>query len=102
MEKANFKKYILRISLIFILLISAFLCIYTVWNYKSDNTMTQNNQLNQSMQSDQNAGMVPQNGEVVPESEYKDSTTSQNPGGFGGGNNSEQLYDLKGAVDTSN
>ena len=45
---------------------------------------------------------VAQNGEVVPENEYKDSTTSQNPGGFGGGNNSEQLYDLKGAVDTSN
>ena len=44
MEKVNFKKYILRISLIFILLISAFLCIYTVWNYKSNNTMTQNDQ----------------------------------------------------------
>jgi len=44
MEKANFKKNILRISLIFILLISAFLCIYTVGNYKNNNTMTQNNQ----------------------------------------------------------
>jgi len=44
MEKANFKKNILRISLIFILLISVFLCIYTVGNYKSNNTMTQNNQ----------------------------------------------------------
>ena len=44
MEKVNLKKYILRISLIFILLISAFLCIYTVRNYKSNNTMTQNNQ----------------------------------------------------------
>ncbi|WP_160686530.1 glycosyltransferase family 39 protein [Clostridium sp. C2-6-12] len=45
---------------------------------------------------------VAQNGEVIPGSEYKDSNTSQNPGGFGGGNNSEQLYDLKGAADTLN
>ena len=44
MEKVNLKKYILRMSLIFILLISAFVCIYTVRNYKSNNTMTQNNQ----------------------------------------------------------
>ena len=44
MEKADLKKYILRISLIFIILISSFFCIYTVRNYKSNNTMTQNNQ----------------------------------------------------------
>ncbi|WP_160686532.1 glycosyltransferase 87 family protein [Clostridium sp. C2-6-12] len=44
MEKANLKKHTLKISLIFILLISAFLCIYTVWNYNGNNDMIKNNQ----------------------------------------------------------
>ncbi|EKQ50204.1 MULTISPECIES: glycosyltransferase family 39 protein [unclassified Clostridium] len=54
---------------------------------------------------------VTENGTLVPESEYKDTSTSngdndqssnsrkQNAGGFGG-NNSGQLYDLKAAEDT--
>lgn len=44
MEKVNLKKYIFRISLIFILLVSVFLCGYAVQHYKSNNTMVQNNQ----------------------------------------------------------
>ena len=44
MQKVNCKKYILKISLIFILIISAGLCIYTVRNYKSNNSIIQNNQ----------------------------------------------------------
>jgi len=71
---------------------------------------------------------VTENGKVVPESQWKNSTTptnesedntnsrnqnsdknnnknsesgKQGSGGFGGGNNSEQLYDLKGIADTS-
>lgn len=66
MDKANLKKQTLRISLIFILLISTFLCIYTVSNYKSNNTMTQTNQLNQNNQSDKHGGMAPQNSDMKP------------------------------------
>ena len=36
------KKYILRISLIFALVVSAFLCIYTTVNYKTNTHVTQN------------------------------------------------------------
>src|SRR5471030_857358 len=44
MQKVNFKKNILKISLICILLISTFVCFYTVRNYKSTTNMAQNNQ----------------------------------------------------------
>jgi Gpi18-like mannosyltransferase len=44
MEKFNLKKYAFRLSLMLVLLISVFLCIYSVKNYKSNNTITQNNQ----------------------------------------------------------
>jgi Gpi18-like mannosyltransferase len=44
MEKFDLKKYVFRISLILILLISVCLCVYSVKNYKSNNTITQNNQ----------------------------------------------------------
>ena len=44
MEKVYLKKYKLRISLMFILLISIFLCIYTVINYKSNSNVIQNNE----------------------------------------------------------
>jgi Gpi18-like mannosyltransferase len=43
MEKVNLKTYIFRISLIFILLISIFSCVYAVQNYKSNNATSQNN-----------------------------------------------------------
>ncbi|WP_297422049.1 hypothetical protein [Clostridium sp.] len=44
MEKVNIRKYTFRTSMIFILLISVFLSIYAVQNYKSSNSMVQNNQ----------------------------------------------------------
>ena len=89
MERANFKKYILRISLIFIILILSFFCIYTVQNYKSNNTMTQNNQFkkvgnesnndinnmlkdkniqssNGTIESKGNGDIAPQNGNTWP------------------------------------
>ncbi|NRX49808.1 hypothetical protein [Clostridium beijerinckii] len=41
MNEVNFKKYIFRIGLIFILLVSMFSSIYAVRNYKSINVMEQ-------------------------------------------------------------
>lgn len=42
MENANFKKHILKMSLIFILLLSVVICIYSIKNYKSSNFMISN------------------------------------------------------------
>src|SRR5471030_3190574 len=93
MERFNFKKYVFKISLILILLISVFLCIYSVKNYKSNNTITQNNQFkgegkqfnhdvnnipnnqkqpenipssDETVQPDQNGGMSPNSGNKQP------------------------------------
>ncbi|NYC07670.1 hypothetical protein B0H69_001880 [Clostridium beijerinckii] len=41
MNEVNFKKYIFRIGLIFILLVSMFSSIYAVRNYKSINVIEQ-------------------------------------------------------------
>lgn len=46
MTNVNYKKHILRISLIFILLLSAVTCVYAVKHYKSNNTTGQNIQFN--------------------------------------------------------
>ena len=94
MEKFNLKKYLFKISLIIILLISSFLCMYSLSNYKSNNTITQNHQFkeggnkpnhdlnnipnneklpenspssNETVQSNQNGGMSIQSGNKQPE-----------------------------------
>lgn len=73
MQGIALKKHMLRISLILILLISAFLCIYSIGNYKANNIQSrnkieQNNSFNISSQMPQNQNMdqhrVPSNGEV--------------------------------------
>ncbi|SFC51504.1 glycosyltransferase family 39 protein [Clostridium uliginosum] len=67
MQKIDFKKHILKISLIFILMICAFLCIYTVSNYKSNNTNTQNNKFRGEGNSSNNDANNMQNNQKPPE-----------------------------------
>ncbi|MCE5222085.1 MAG: glycosyltransferase 87 family protein [Clostridium sp.] len=88
MEKANFKKNILRISLIFIVLISVFLCIYTVGSYKNNNTMTQNNQFRgkgntsnndaNNMQNDQNSSQSIPSSNGTAQSKGNEDVAPQN------------------------
>lgn len=44
--KVNFKKYIFKISLLLVLLVSAFTCVYAVQHYQSSSNMTKNIQFN--------------------------------------------------------
>lgn len=55
MEKVNLRKHFLKISLVFILMISVFLCIYLIKNYKSSNFMILNNKFKME-------GNMPDNG----------------------------------------
>ncbi len=84
MQKIDLKKHILKISLIFIVLICAFLCIYTVRNYKSSDTMIKNDQfkgeVNKSNNNQNTTENVPssdgdvqlnKNGEVAPSNENR-------------------------------
>lgn len=86
MKIIDFKRNILKISLIFIMLISAFLCFYTVGHYKGNNTLIGNNQfkgernkfpngenlrqnrapLDENTQSGSSTNTVTQNGNMTP------------------------------------
>ena len=88
MDKANFRKYTLRLSSIFILLISAFLCMYTVWNYKGNNAVTQNNQFIAE-------GIKPSNnGQNIPSSN-KNQTSSSEAEAASNGDLPQQNGDMK-------
>lgn len=73
MQGIALKKHMLRVSPIFALLISVFLCIYSISNYKANNIQSrnkieQNNSFNIPSQMPQNQNMdqhgTPSNGEV--------------------------------------
>lgn len=72
MQNINLKRYIFKISLIFILLISVFLCIYTVRNYNSNNVVIQNNQFKKEANQSNNDINKILNGQNVPTSNGSD------------------------------
>ena len=108
MGKVYLKKYKLRISLIFILLISIFLCIYAVTNYKGNNTTIQNNKFTiegnkfnndlNNMQSGQNK---PEN---MPSSNKEQTGGNESSAAFNGTNKpNENIQSNKnGSMDETN
>jgi Gpi18-like mannosyltransferase len=82
MEMTSLKKHILKVSLIFILIISTVLCVYSIANYKNNNTINQNNQFlggnqwNNGGTQMPNSQNPPQN--MKPSNDINQSNTNRN------------------------
>jgi len=85
MEKTSSKKYILRISLILILIVSAFLSIFAVQNYSSNSSITQSSQLIREKNIPQSGGGAPSEIRKFVDS---DKNSQVNPNGDSQGNQS--------------
>ncbi|MDR3598815.1 glycosyltransferase family 39 protein [Clostridium sp.] len=95
----NFKKYTIMISLIFMILISAFLCIYALENYKSSNNTSQYSEFksngdaateNKNKQIEQNKGKMPLDENMQPG--FDDNKQPGSDGNIPAGGNVNHKY----------
>lgn len=107
MEKFHFKNKVLKISSIFILLISVFICIYSIKNYKSSNSSALNNKIKiEGNMADNGFGKFPPlvNNSGNAQGVNKDDNNSPNSRFSKGKNqeNNDRQNDNNGAIDRGN